>query len=45
MTVQRRAVLGALAALPIVAALPGAAGAQEIKVRGQTIRLSTRDKA
>lgn len=45
MTVHRRAVLGALAALPIVAALPGTAGAQEIKVRGQTVRLSKRDKA
>ena len=45
MTVNRRSVLASLAALPIAAALPRAASAQEITVRGQTIRLSKRDKA
>jgi hypothetical protein len=45
MIVDRRVVLASLAALPIAAAVPGAASAQEITVRGQTIRLSKRDKA
>ena len=45
MTVDRRAVLASLAALPVAAILPRAASAQEITVRGQTIRLSKRDKA
>jgi hypothetical protein len=45
MTVDRRAVLASLAALPVAAMLPRAASAQEITVRGQTIRLSKRDKA
>ncbi len=45
MTVPRRAVLAALAALPVITLLPRQASAQEIKVRGQTIRLTPRDKA
>ena len=44
MTVDRRAVLVALVALPVAAAMPGGALAQEIRVRGQTILLSKRDK-
>jgi hypothetical protein len=44
MTVPRRAVLAALAALPVATLLPAVTTAQEIKVRGQTIRLSSRDK-
>ncbi len=40
MTVPRRAVLAALAALPVATLLPAVTTAQEIKVRGQTIRLS-----
>ena len=44
MIVDRRAVLAALAALAVAATLPSVAFAQEISVRGQTIRLSKRDK-
>ena len=45
MTVNRRALLASLAALPIAAVLPRAASAQEIRVRGRTLRLSKRDRA
>jgi hypothetical protein len=44
MIVARRAVLAAIAPLPVAAALPSPAFAQEIRVRGQTIRLSKPDK-
>ena len=44
MIVDRRAVLAAISALTVAAALPSAAFAQEIRVRGQTIRLSKHDK-
>jgi hypothetical protein len=43
--IDRRALLGTLAALPLAAMLPHAASAQEIRVNGQTIRLTNRDKA
>jgi len=45
MTVDRRAVLASLAGLSFAAALPSAVSAEEITVRGQTLRLTKRDKA
>ncbi|NQV79214.1 MAG: hypothetical protein HQ495_01605 [Alphaproteobacteria bacterium] len=45
MKVNRRSVLAAFAAVPFAIALPHAGEAQEITVRGVTIRLSERDRA
>lgn len=45
MIVHRRGVLAALVAIPIVAALPASAIAQEVTVRGRTFRLTERDRA
>ncbi len=45
MKVNRRGVLAALATVPFAIALPRAVEAQEITVRGVTLRLSDRDRA
>lgn len=45
MRIDRRGFLAALATLPVAATFSGAALAQEITVRGITIRLTDRDKA